>query len=79
MALGPVRKHSSQSENYHIGRFHTRDGLYVSQLLFIHLQNPSKLTEKQVDKVRQIVHPKLRPFHVQIKTYYLADMNSALH
>ena len=41
----------------------------------IHLQNPSKLTEKQMDKVRRIVHPKLRPFHVQIKTYYLSDAN----
>ena len=37
----------------------------------IHLQNPSKLTEKLIDKVRRIVHPKLRPFHFQIKTYYL--------
>ena len=27
----------------------------------IHLQNPSKLTEKQLDKVRRIVYPKLRP------------------
>ena len=41
----------------------------------IHLQNPSKLTEKQMDEVRRIVHPKLRPFHFQIKTYYLSDVN----
>ena len=39
----------------------------------IHLQNPSKLTEKQMDKVdRRIVHPNVRPFHFQIKTYYLS-------
>ena len=42
---------------YYIGRFH-----------IIHLQNPSKLTEKQMDKVGRIVHPKLRPFYFQIKT-----------
>ena len=42
----------------------------------IHLQNPSKLTEKQMDKVRRIVHAKLRPFHFQITTYYwLSDAN----
>ena len=35
--------------------------------------NPSKLTEKQMDKVRWIVHLKLRPFYYQIKTYYLCD------
>ena len=28
-----------------------------------------------MNKVRQIVHPKLRPFHFQIKTYYLSDAN----
>ena len=32
---------------------------------------PSKLT----DKVRWIVHSKLKPFHFQIKTYYLSDAN----
>ena len=26
-------------------------------------KNPSKLKEKQIDKIRRIVHPKLRPFH----------------
>ena len=41
----------------------------------IQLQNPSKLTEKQMGKVRRIVHPKLRPFHFKIKTYYLSDAN----
>ena len=39
----------------------------------IHLQNRSKLTDKQLDKVRRIVHPKLKPSHFQIKTYYLFD------
>ena len=62
-------------KNDPIGRFHTRDGLYVSVRRIIHLQNPSKLTEKQMDEVRRIVHPKLRPFHFQIKTYYLSDAN----
>ena len=28
-----------------------------------------------MDKIRWIVHPKLRPFHFQIKTYYLSDAN----
>ena len=28
-----------------------------------------------MDKVRRIVHPKLKPFHFQIKTYYLYDAN----
>ena len=32
---------------------------------------PSKLT----DKVRRIVHSKLKLFHFQIKTYYLSDAN----
>ena len=34
-----------------------------------------KLTEKQMDKVRWIVHPELRPVRFQIKTYYLSDAN----
>ena len=29
----------------------------------IHLQNPEKLMDEQMDKVRQIVHQKLKPFH----------------
>ena len=41
--------------------------------------NPSsksvKLTEKHTDKVRRIVHAKLRPVHFQITTYYLSDAN----
>ena len=32
---------------------------------------PSKLT----DKVRRMIHSKLKPFHFQIKTYYLSDAN----
>ena len=46
---------------------------YICLRRIIHLQNRSELTEKQMDKVRWIVHPKLRPFHFQIKTYYLSD------
>ena len=34
-----------------------------------------KIDGKLMDKVRRIVHPKLRPFHFQIKTYYLWDAN----
>ena len=50
------QKQQNKTKNMNNGRFHTT----------IHLQNPSKLTEKQMDKVRRIVHPKLRPFHFQI-------------
>ena len=32
-----------------------------------------KIDGKKMEKVRRIVHPKLRPFHFQIKTYYLSD------
>ena len=32
-----------------------------------------------MDKVRRIVHPKLRPFHFQIKTFYLSDVNYSMH
>ena len=41
----------------------------------VHLQNPSKLTDEQMDKVRRIVHQKLKPFHFQIKLYYLFGAN----
>ena len=44
------------------GRFHTRDGLSVWDG-WLHLKNPPKLTGKQIDKVRRLVHPILRPFH----------------
>ena len=38
--------------------------------------NPSSnCPSKLVDKVRRIVHSKLKPFHFQIKTYYLSDAN----
>ena len=33
------------------------------------------LKSEQINEVRQIVHPKLRPFHFQIKTYYPSDAN----
>ena len=29
-----------------------------------------------MDKVRRIVHTKLRPFHFETKTYYLSDAKS---
>ena len=29
-----------------------------------------------MDKVRRIVHTKLRPFHFETKTYYLSDTKS---
>ena len=50
-----------------------RGRLYTGYLKrIIYLQTvPSKLT----DKVRWIIHSKLKPFHFQIKTYYLSDSN----
>ena len=40
------------------------------------MDNPSSnCPPKLADKVRQIVHSKLKPFHFQIKTYYLSDAN----
>ena len=44
----------------------------------IHLQNRSKLTNKHMDKVRRIIHPKLKPFNFQLliqKTYYFKRRN----
>ena len=41
----------------------------------VHLQDPSKFKEKQMNKVKRVVHPKLRPFHFYIKMYYLSDAN----
>ena len=45
----------------------------------IHLQNRSKLTDKQMDKDRRIVHPKLQLLIQKTnylkKTYYLYDAN----
>ena len=35
-------------------------------------QNPSKLKEKQMDKVRRIAHLKLRPFHLGLPLLGLA-------
>ena len=41
--------------------------------------NPSsksvKTDGKQMDKVRRIIHEIFRPFHFQIKTYYLSGAN----
>ena len=38
--------------------------------------NPSSnCPSKLADKVRQIVHSKLKQFHFQIKTYYLCGAN----
>ena len=38
--------------------------------------NPSSnCPSKLAGKVRRIVHSKLKPFHFQIKTYYLSDAN----
>ena len=59
----------SPANSYVNGRFHTRDGLSVS------VQNLSKLTDKQMYKVRRIAQPKLKLFHFQIETYYLSDTN----
>ena len=56
-------------------RFGYQQWLFSHYRRIIHVQNLSKLTGKQMDKVRRIVHLKLRPFHFQIKTYYLSDAN----
>ena len=38
--------------------------------------NPSSnCPSKLAGKVRRMVHSKLKPFHFQIKTYYLSDAN----
>ena len=34
-----------------------------------------KLSVQLTDKVRRMVHSKLKPFYFQIKTYYLSDAN----
>ena len=40
------------------------------------MDNPSSnCPSKLMDKVRRIVHSKLKLFHFQIKTYYLSDAN----
>ena len=36
---------------------------------------PSNCPSKLMDKVRRIVHSKLKLFHFQIKTYYLSEAN----
>ena len=42
--------------------------------------NPaSNCPSKLADKVMRIVHSKLKPFHFQIKTYYLSDANYQTH
>ena len=48
---------------------------FSHQRRIIHLQNTSKLTDEQMDKVRRIVHHKLKSFHFQSKSYYLSDAN----
>ena len=41
---------------------------------YLHVQNPSKLTDKQTEKIRPIIRPKLEPFRFHIKTdYYSTD------
>ena len=44
----------------------------------IHLQNLSKLTDKHMDKVRWIVHPKLKPFNFQILIQRLTILKDVL-
>ena len=41
---------------------------------YLHVQNPSKLTDKQTEKIRLNIRPKLGPFRFHIKTdYYSTD------
>ena len=59
-------------------RFFLREGAVVHRLSEMDSPSsnfPLKLTDKPTDKVRRIVHSKLKPFHFQIKTYYLSDAN----
>ena len=48
-------------------------------VLKLETDNPSsksvKTDGKQMDKVRRIIHEIFRPFHFQIKTYYLSGAN----
>ena len=51
---------------------------FLSSLSVIHAEtdNPSSnCPSKLTNKVRRIVHSKLKPFPLQIKTYYLSDAN----
>ena len=45
--------------------------------LYTETDNPvfKQCQSKLTDKVRRIVHSKLKLFHLQIKTYYLSDAN----
>ena len=51
-----------------LSRFFQREGDVCTQAT-----KSVKIDGNRMDKVRRIVHPKLRPFHSQIKTYYLSD------
>ena len=42
---------------------------------YLHVQNPSKLTDKQTAKIRPIIRPKLEPFRFHIKTDYYSKDN----
>ena len=42
---------------------------------YLHVQNPSKLTDKQTEKIRPIFRPKLEPFRFHIKTDYYSKDN----
>ena len=78
----PESKYKCKNELIYIRDFEavqkTRSRVFIrckNSRLRIYLQNLSKLTDRQMDKVRRIVHPKLKPLHFQIKTYYLSDIN----
>ena len=68
---GKIRSHTVQ---------YTGTPLYGHLLLrTVNTSSKSVKTDgKHMDKVRRIVHAKLRPFHFQIKTYYLSDANNPI-
>ena len=52
-----------------------RLAVFTLETDYLHVQNPSKLTDKQTEKIRLIIRPKLEPFRFHIKTDYLSDTN----
>ena len=51
-----------------------RLAVFTLETDYLHVQNPSKLTDKQTEKIRLIIRPKLEPFRFHIKNdYYSTD------
>ena len=57
-------------------RFFLRGGGGCTQAEYLERITPSSnCAWKSTDKVRRVVHSKLKLFHFQVKTYYLSDAN----